>query len=77
MPATSKRVLANPQEEYPYRDEVLALTKGWYEHPIEVLDRNSSPLHVILNFEDLIRCPDVITRDLYARFGYARSRDLE
>lgn len=70
-------VLSDPQEKYPYRDEVLALTKYWYDHPLDVLDKNPSPLRVILNFEDLIRCPDVIIRDLYSRFGYPRSRDLE
>lgn len=70
-------VSSDPQERYPYRDEVLALTKYWYDHPIEVLDRNPSPLHVVLNFDDLIRCPDVMIRDLYSRLGYPRGPDLE
>jgi len=42
-----------------------------------VLDENPSPRHLILKFEDLVRCPDVIIRDLYSRFGYPRSRDAE
>jgi omega-hydroxy-beta-dihydromenaquinone-9 sulfotransferase len=70
-------VSSDPKEKYPYRDDVLALTQYWYEHPLDVLDLNPSPLHMILSFEDLIRRPDAIIRELYTQFDYPPSRDLE
>ena len=70
-------VFSDPQDKYPYRDEILALAKYWYEHPLRVLDNNPSSLHVILNFEELIRCPGTIIRDLYNRLGYPQSFGLE
>jgi hypothetical protein len=51
-------VSSDPQEQYPYRDEVLALTKYWYDHPLKVLDEKPSSHRVILSFEDLIRRPN-------------------
>ncbi len=70
-------VSSDARERYPYRDEVLALTQYWYDHPLQVLDENPSPRHMILKFEDLIDSPDAIIRDVYSQFDYPRSPDLE
>lgn len=70
-------VFSAPQEKYLYRDQVLALTKYWYHHPLAVLDRNPSPRHLILNYEDLIRWPDQVICGFYEQFGYAESYGLE
>jgi hypothetical protein len=70
-------VFSQPPQKYLYRDEVLALTKYWYFHPLEVLDRNPSPQRLILNYEDLIRYPEEVIRGFYEQFGYAESTGLE
>ena len=70
-------VFSEPQEKYMYRDQVLALTKYWYHHPLDILDKNPSPRHMILNYEDLIRWPDQVIRSFYGQFGYAESSGLE
>ena len=70
-------VSSDPLEKYPYRNKVLELTRYWYDHPLGVMDRNPSPLHLILNFEDLVRCPDAVIRSLYVRFDYPQTSDLD
>lgn len=70
-------VFSQPPEKYMYRDEVLALTKYWYYHPLEVLDKNPSPQHLIVNYEDLIRWPEQVIRGFYEQFGYSESTGLE
>lgn len=70
-------VFSQPPEKYLYRDEVLALTKYWYRHPLAVLDKNPSPRHLILNYEDLIRYPEQVIRNFYEQFGYSESSGLE
>jgi hypothetical protein len=70
-------VFSQPPEKYLYRDQVLALTKYWYRHPLAVLDKNPSPHNMILNYEDLIRWPEQVIRSFYEQFGYAESSGLE
>ncbi len=70
-------VFSQPPEKYLYRDQVLALTKYWYHHPLEVLDKNPSPNHLIVNYEDLIRWPEQVIRGFYEQFDYAESPGLE
>jgi len=70
-------IFSEPAEKYLYRDQVLALTKYWYHHPLQVLDQNPSPTKMILNYDDLIRWPDQIIRTFYEQFGYLESPGLE
>ena len=70
-------VFSEPGQKYLYRDQVLALTKYWYHHPLNVLDQNPSPTNIILNYDDLIRWPDQFIRTAYEQFGYSNSRGLE
>jgi len=70
-------VFSEPDEKYLYRDQVLALTKYWYDHPLKVMDQNPSPEKIILNYDDLIRWPDQTIRSIYEQFGYAESPGLE
>jgi omega-hydroxy-beta-dihydromenaquinone-9 sulfotransferase len=70
-------VSSDPPEKYPYRDEILALARYWYDHPLAVLDKNPNARHLILRYEDLIERPDAIFRGLYRRFGYPQSGELE
>lgn len=71
------RVFSTPDEKYLYRDQVLALTKYWYRHPLRVLDAHPSPNHLILNYDELIRWPGEVIRSFYGQFGYAASPGLE
>jgi hypothetical protein len=70
-------VFSEPPEKYLYRDQVLALSKYWYHHPLKVLDENPSSSHLIVNYDDLIRWPEQVIRTFYAQFGYAESPNLE
>jgi omega-hydroxy-beta-dihydromenaquinone-9 sulfotransferase len=70
-------VSSDPPEKYPYRDEILAMARYWYDHPLEVLDKNPNASHLILRYEDLIERPDAIFRSLYRHFGYPQSSELE
>jgi len=70
-------IFSEPDDKYLYRDQVLALTKYWYHHPLQVLDQNPSPTKMILNYDDLIRWPDQIIRTFYEQFGYQESPGLE
>ena len=63
--------------KYLYRDQVLALTKYWYHHPLQVIDQNPSATKMILNYDDLIRWPEQVIRSLYEQFGYIESDGLE
>jgi omega-hydroxy-beta-dihydromenaquinone-9 sulfotransferase len=71
------QVCSDPREKYPYRDQVVALVHYWFEHPLAVIDKHESPNHWILDFDELTRCPDLVLGDLYSRFGYPRSPELE
>ncbi len=70
-------IFSEPGEKYLYRDQVLALTKYWYHHPLKVMDQNPSPTKIILNYDDLIRWPEQIIRTFYEQFGYSKSPGLE
>jgi hypothetical protein len=71
------KVFSTPDEKYLYRDQVLALTKYWYHHPLSVLDKNPSTRRLILNYDELIRWPEQIIRSFYDQFGYSESAGLE
>jgi hypothetical protein len=70
-------VFSEPTEKYLYRDQVLALTKYWYHHPLSVLDRNPSQNRIILNYDDLIRWPEEVIRTFYKQFDYTEAAGLE
>jgi len=70
-------VFSEPQDKYLYRNEVLALTKYWYHHPLSIMDKLASPHHLVLNYDDLIRWPEQVIRTFYEQFGYAESQGLE
>ena len=70
-------MFSNPGEKYLYRDQVLALTKYWYHHPLEVIDRNPAPNKMVLNYDDLIRWPEQVIRSFYEQFGYIQNDGME
>ena len=71
------RLFSDPPQKYPHRDEILAWTKYWYDHPLEVIERTSPEQCMIVRYDDLMQSPDAVFRSIYSRFGYPGSEELE
>jgi omega-hydroxy-beta-dihydromenaquinone-9 sulfotransferase len=71
------RLFSDPPQRYPRCDEILAWTKYWYDHPLEVIDRESPQRCMIVRYDDLMESPDAVFRSIYSRFGYPESDALE
>jgi hypothetical protein len=61
---------SEPLEKYQYLDEILDFTQHWYRHPLNFLDANPSPRHLILGYDELIQNPEGVIRGFYEQFGY-------
>jgi len=66
----ARRQFTEPGEGYFYIDEILELTKHWYDHPIQYIDTHPSPRSLILKYDDLIQRPEAVIRGFYEQFGY-------
>ena len=71
------RRFSKPPQKYPNCDEILAWTKYWYYHPLEVIDRESPQRCMIVTYDDLMQSPDSVFRSIYSRLGYPESEALE
>ncbi len=71
------RLFSKFPQRYPHCDEILAWTKYWYDHPLEVIDRTSPQQCMIVRYDDLMQSPEAVFRSIYSRFGYPRSEALE
>jgi omega-hydroxy-beta-dihydromenaquinone-9 sulfotransferase len=71
------RLFSESPQKYPHCDEILAWTKYWYDHPLEVIDRTSPEQCMIVRYDDLMQAPDAVFSSIYSRFGYPRSDALE
>jgi hypothetical protein len=71
------RLFSDPGQKYPHCDEILAWTKYWYDHPLEVIDSTSPEQCMIVSYDDLMESPDAVFRSIYSRFGYPRSEAVE
>jgi len=70
-------LFSHPPQKYPHCDEILAWTKYWYDHPLEVIDRTSPEQCMIVRYDDLMQSPDAVLQSIYSRFGYPQSETLE
>jgi hypothetical protein len=59
-----------PDAKYLYCNEVLALVKYWYHHPLEYMDAHPSALQTVVRFDDLIGDAETIIRRFAAQFDY-------
>ncbi len=66
----ARRQSTEPEAQYLYIDEILELTRHWYEHPLRYLDSHPSPRHLILEYDQLIRDPEGVIRGFYEQFSY-------
>jgi hypothetical protein len=73
----ARGVFTDPGEGYFYLDEIVDLTRHWYEHPLHYLDTHPSPRHLILKYDDLIQRPEQVIRLFYEQFGYPDKPGLE
>jgi len=71
------RRFSKPPQKYPHCDKILAWTKYWYDHPLEVIDREAPHRCMIVKYDDLMQSPDSVFRSIYTRFGYPESEALE
>ena len=71
------RLFSVPPERYPYCDQILAWTKYWYDHPLEVINREAPDRCMIVKYDDLVRTPDSVLRSIYRNLGYPQSDALE
>jgi hypothetical protein len=73
----SRRVFTDPPKGYYYIDEIVDLTRHWYEHPLRYLDAHRSPRNLILKYDDLIQRPEHVLRAFYEQFGYPDQPGLQ
>jgi omega-hydroxy-beta-dihydromenaquinone-9 sulfotransferase len=71
------RLFSQPPVRYPHAEEILEWTKYWYEHPLEVIDRDRSGRCMIVPYDDLLREPDRVLGRIYSDFRYPESDVVE
>ncbi len=70
-------VFSEPAEKYIYTQEICEFSQHWYRYPLQYLDENPSPNHLILPYHDLIKNPIDVVEKFYAQFGYKDYPTLE
>jgi len=60
---------ASPAETYPFRKELLEMTRHWYSYPLEHLESWDSPDYLIIEYRNLISRPVESISRLYRHFG--------
>jgi hypothetical protein len=73
----ARRQFTDPKETWLYLDEIVDMTQHWYRHPLQYLDSHPSPRNLILNYDDLIQCPEAVLRAFYEQFGYPDKPGLD
>lgn len=73
----ARRMFTDPSEKFLYLDEIVDLTRYWYNHPLKYLDTHPSSRHLILKYDDLIQRPEHVIRAFYEQFGYPDKPGLE
>ncbi len=72
----ARRQFTDPGDGYFYIDEILDMTRHWYEHPLKYLDAHPSPRYLVLKYDDLILRPEAVIRGFYEQFGYPNQPGL-
>ncbi len=52
------------------RDFIIGMAKHWYRYPLQRLAEAPNDSYAIVNYDDLVRRPDVVVQDIYQRFGF-------
>ncbi len=64
-------VTLEPDEEYPYKEQVLDMVKEYYMHPHAVLTSLPTDRYHVVYYDQLMENPEVCVRDIYSDFGFA------
>jgi hypothetical protein len=71
------RLFSQPPVRYPHAEKVLAWTKYWYKHPLEIIDQDQLDRCMIVRYEDLVQEPDRVLDRIYGEFSYPESDAVE
>jgi hypothetical protein len=71
------RYFGDPLEKYPFKDFLIELTKFWYRYPIERLKERPTQSWRIVRYDDLVKEPDRIVKEIYCWLGLEIGSALE
>jgi hypothetical protein len=71
------RLFSQPPVRFPHAEKILAWTKYWYEHPLDIIDHDRSGRCMIVRYEDLMQRPDHVLGRIYDELGYPESEAVE
>ena len=63
-------VTLEPDEEYPYKDQVLDMIKDYYLHPYEVLKKLPELRYHFVYYDELMENPETSVQAIYDAFGF-------
>lgn len=63
-------VTLNPDEEYPYKEQVLDMIKEYYLHPYEVLRKLPKERYHFVYYDELMENPETSVQAIYDAFGF-------
>jgi hypothetical protein len=67
----------NLKEPFPFKQEVIRMTKEWYLYPLERLKREPESRYQIIKYNDVITKPEQTVRNIYEKFGFKMSNEFE
>jgi hypothetical protein len=63
-------VFSDLLEAYPFRDEMLEMTRHWYRYTLRRLEQMPAGTHTVVMYEDLVGDLKQTVTDTYAVFGF-------
>ncbi len=63
-------VFCDPLEAYPFREDMLAMTKHWYRYTIQRLEQMPTDSYAMVMYDDLTRDLRQTVTEIYAEFGF-------
>jgi len=67
----------NLLEEFPFKKEVIEMSKHWYTYPVNRLKQEPKENYILLNYDNIIKNPEKTVKKVYKRFGFNMSRRFE
>jgi hypothetical protein len=63
-------VTLDPDEEYPYKEQVLDMIKEYYLHPFDVLNNLPKDHYHFVYYDELMENPETSVQGIYDAFGF-------
>jgi hypothetical protein len=67
------RSIVNMDAGYPLQDNVYDTLKYYYTYPLRQFSQASQNSYAIVKYDDLVRRPSKIVKDIYRKFGFEMS----